>query len=401
MTSSGSDSLYWDPFDPALRDDPYPLWRRLRDVAPIWHNDRHDFWVLSRFADVEAAHRDVTTFSSAHGIVLDRMAPEPVESGMLILNDPPRHSLLRALVSRAFTPRRIAVLEERIRKLCRDLLEAQRGNEEFDYVQDFGAIVPPTVISMLLGVPDADQEHLRHKVDDLFSIEGDAGDVNDTVMNAAIEVHGYLSELLDERRRHPSDDMLTSLTQAEITDDGRPRPLSQDEAVDFAILIFTAGTETVARLLGWAGLVLAEHPDQRSDLTSDPGLIPGAIEELLRYEAPSPVQGRFTTRDVDLHGQTVPRGSKVALLTGSAGRDERKYEEPDRFDIRRHIELHLGFGYGIHFCLGATLARVEGRIALEETLAAFPEWQVDHDHAELLYTHTVRGYKRLPIRVAS
>jgi cytochrome P450 len=212
-------------------------------------------------------------------------------------------------------------------------------------------------------------------------------------------VHGYLSGLLDERRRHPGEDMLSSLTQAEITDGGRPRPLSHDEAIEFAILLFTAGTETVARLLGWTGFVLAAHPDQRSEMVADPGLIPGAIEELLRYEAPSPVQGRFTTRAVDLYGQTIPGGSKVALLTGSAGRDDRKYEAPDRFDIRRRIDLHLGFGYGIHFCLGATLARVEGRIALEETLAVFPEWEVDRDNAELLYTHTVRGYKRLPVRV--
>ena len=401
MTTPGADTLYWDPFEPALRDDPYPLWRRLRDEAPLWHNEQHDFWVLSRFADVEAAHRDVATFSSAHGITLDRMAPEPVDSGMIIFNDPPRHTLLRALVSRAFTPRRIAVLEERIRMLCRDLLEAQRDKEEFDYVQDFGAIVPPTVISMLLGIPDADQEHLRHRVDDLFHLEEGAGPVNDTVLHAAIEVHEYLSGLLDERRRHPADDMLSSLTQAEISDDGRSRPLSHEEAVEFAILLFTAGTETVARLLGWAGLVLGDFPDQRSELVADNGLIPGAVEELLRYEAPSPVQGRFTTGDVELHGEILPGGSKVALLTGSAGRDERKYTAPDRFDIRRRIDHHLGFGHGIHFCLGATLARVEGRIALEETLAVFPHWEVDRDDAELLYTHTVRGYKRLPVRVDS
>ncbi|HEY3723314.1 MAG TPA: cytochrome P450 [Acidimicrobiia bacterium] len=397
MTSSPADALYWDPFEPELRDDPYPLWRRLRDEAPVWHNERHDFWVLSRFADVEAAHRDVATYSSAHGILIDRMTAAPVESGMIIVNDPPRHTVLRALVSRAFTPRRIAILEERIRTLCRDLLEAQRGNNEFDYVQDFGAIVPPTVISMLLGIPDVDQETLRHQVDQLFHIED--GPVNDTAIHAAIELHEYLSRLLDERRLHPGDDMLSSLTQAEITDGGHPRPLSQDEAIEFAILLFTAGTETVARLLGWTGFVLAAHPHQRAEMVADPSLIPGAIEELLRYEAPSPVQGRFTTRDVDLYGQTIPGGSTVALLTGSAGRDDRKYEAPDRFDIRRRIELHLGFGYGIHFCLGATLARVEGRIALEETLAVFPEWEVDRANAELLYTHTVRGYKRLPIRV--
>jgi cytochrome P450 len=393
--------LYWDPFEPALRDDPYPVWRRLRDEAPLWHNERYDFWVLSRFADVEAAHRDAATFSSSHGITLDRMSPTPVDSGMIIANDPPRHTSLRALVSRAFTPRRIEALEPRIRTLCRDLLTAQKGKESFDYVEDFGAVVPPTVISMLLGIPESDQDHLRHTVDQLFHIEPEVGQANDTVMHAAIEIQAYLSELLDERRIRPRDDMFSALAQAEISDDQGDRPLTQSEAIDFGIMLFTAGTETVARLLGWTGLVLADHPDQRTKLVLDYTLIPAAIEELLRYEAPSPVQGRFTTRDVQLHDRTLPNGSKIALLTGSAARDERKYPNPDQFDITRRSDLHLAFGYGIHFCLGAALARLEGRIALEETLTAYPKWTVDRNRAEMLYTHTVRGYKRLPIDTSS
>lgn len=191
--------------------------------------------------------------------------------------------------------------------------------------------------------------------------------------------------------------MLTALVQAEIDDDGTPRRLSAEEAVDFGMILFVAGTETVARLIGWAGSVLDDHPDQRAELAADPSLIPNAVEELLRFEAPSPVNARRTTADVALHGETMPAGSKVVLLTGSAVRDERQYPDADRFDIHRKVELHLAFGYGIHFCLGAALARMEGRIALEETLRRFPRWTIDRDRAVPLYTSTVRGYQNLPM----
>ena len=194
--------------------------------------------------------------------------------------------------------------------------------------------------------------------------------------------------------------MLSDLVAAELTEpDGTHRRLTPQEATDFGILLVAAGTETVARLLGWAGAVLADHPDERAALASDPSLIPNAVEELLRFESPSPVQGRWTTASVELHGTTVPAGSKVLLLTGSAGRDERAFPDADRFDVRRHFDQHLSFGYGIHFCLGAALARLEGKVALEETLARFPEWDVDHDRSVFLFTSTVRGYSNLPISI--
>ncbi|HLG92611.1 MAG TPA: cytochrome P450, partial [Acidimicrobiales bacterium] len=198
----------------------------------------------------------------------------------------------------------------------------------------------------------------------------------------------------------PRDDLLTGLVQAEVAGpDGTTRRLTDEEAAGFANLLVSAGTETVARLLGWAAVVLAEHPDQRAELVADPSLIPGAVEELLRYEAPSPVQGRWTSREVELHGTTIPAGSKVLLLTGSAGRDERVYPDPDRFDIHRRFDQHVSFGIGPHFCLGAALARLEAKVALEETLARFPEWEVDHARAVRLHTSTVRGYKNVPIRL--
>jgi cytochrome P450 len=392
------DELYWDPFDEEIDTHPHPTWRRMRDAAPVYRNDRHDFWALSRYADVEAAHRDPATFSSAHGTVLEIMGPHMRSTGQIIFLDPPEHTTLRKLVSRAFTPRRVAQLEDEIRRICGTLLDAQADEPEFDYLQDFGARLPSMVISTLLGVPPADQERMRHVIDQVFHIEPGVGMINDVSATASIEVTTFLRHLIRRRQQEPRDDMLTGLAHAEITENGEPRRLTLDEAASFGILLFVAGTETVARLLGWTAVVLDRYPDQRQQLADDQSLIPGAVEELLRFEAPSPVQGRWTTADVDLHGVTIPAGSKVLLLTGSAGRDDRVYDDPDRFDIHREPRPHLSFGYGIHFCLGAALARMEGRVALEETLKRFPTWTVDHDRSTRLHTSTVRGYATVKVR---
>jgi cytochrome P450 len=396
----GAPDLYWDPFDTAIDTDPYECWRRLRDEAPVYRNDRYDFYALSRFADVEAASRDARSFSSAHGTVLELMSPTPGRSGMLIFMDPPDHTRMRSLVSRAFTPRRVTRLEDRIRELCNRFLDAALEQPSFDFVQDFAARLPAMVIASLFGVPEPDQEGLRKLIDTVFHIEEGVGMVNNTSLTAGIEIHGYICELLRDRTENPRDDMLTDLTVAEITEpDGSVRRLSIAEAADFAFLLISAGTETVARLLGWAAVLLDRHPDQRDVLIADPGLIGNAVEELLRYEAPSPVNGRWLTRDVELHGQVIPEGSKVLLLTGSAGRDEREYPDADRFDVRRQFDHHVSFGHGIHFCIGAALARLEGRVALEETLRRMPSWTVDIDHAVRLHTSTVRGWVNVPVGV--
>jgi cytochrome P450 len=390
--------IYWDPFDVEIDVDPHPVWRRLRDEHPLYRNERFDFWALSRFADVVAAHRDPRVYSSSHGTVLELMGPEPIATGQMIFLDPPAHTMLRTLVSRAFTPRRVAQLEDRIRGICTELLDPFVGTSGFDYVQDFGALLPSMVISALIGVPDEEREEVRRHIDQVFHIEPGVGMINDVSFMAQVTLHEYFMSLVHRRRAKPADDMVTALTQAEITtDDGTVRRLTDDEAVDFTNLLVSAGTETVARLLGWAGVLLAAHPDQRAELAADATLIPNAIEELLRYEAPSPVQGRWTTTDVEWYGTTVPAGSRVLLLTGSAGRDERKYPDADRFDVHRSFDTHVSFGYGIHFCIGASLARLESRIALEETLRRFPEWDVDHARAKRLHTSTVRGYAELPL----
>jgi cytochrome P450 len=391
--------LYWDPIDPALRDDPYPLWKRLRDDAPAYYNQKYDFWTLSRYHDIEAAHKDPVTYSHAHGTTLEMISPEPVETGIILWLDPPKHTTLRKLVSRAFTTHRVSMIEDRIRDVAAGLLDAQVGAGSFDYVQDFGAILPPTIISSLLGVPEADQERMRHVIDNLFHIEEGLGMVNEFAMAAHKELTEYLLGQFDERRKKPRDDMFTYLVEAEIEEDGQVRRLTDLELMDFGTMLFTAGTETVARHLGWIADVLEANPDQRVLLAGDFSLIPNAIEEILRFEPPSPINSRWLMSDVALHGHTIPAGSKVVLLTGSAGRDERKYANPDVLDIRRKIDLHLTFGYGIHFCLGAALARMEGRIGLEETLKRWPAWQVDREHAVMLYTSTVRGYQNLPLHI--
>jgi cytochrome P450 len=392
--------LYWDPFSPELRDDPYPLWKRLRDEAPLYYNDRHDFWVLSRFHDIERAHKDVDTFSSSHGTTLESMSREPMtDTGLIIALDPPRHTMLRRLVSRAFTSRRVSMLEDRIRAVCADLLDPHMGGGSFDYVQDFSAILPPTIISFLLGVPEQDQEKLRHLVDDVFAIdESGIGMTGEVSQNAILGLFEYLGDQFADRKVHPRHDMFTELLQAEITDEsGHVRRLTEQELVSFGILLFAAGSETVARHLGWAASVLPDYPDQRAELANDFSLIPNAVDEILRLEAPSPVQARWVTKNVTLYGVTLPANSRAVLVTGSAGRDERKYANPDVLDINRTVDLHLAFGYGVHFCLGAALARLESRIGLEETFKRWPEWQVNRDNAVLLYTSTVRGPLNLPI----
>lgn len=392
------EEIYWDPFDIDIDTNPYGTWRRLRDEAPLYRNERYDFWALSRFADVQAASADPKRFLSSRGTVLELMGSDLANTSMIIFMDPPDHDSLRALVSRAFTPRRVSALEERIRAVCASLLDPYVGSGSFDFVQDFGAQLPSTVISMLLGVPDSERKEVLHHIDTVFHIEPGVGMVNDTSIGAQIWLMEYITAKLAERRARPEDDLFTGLVQAEIRDEtGGTRRLTDMEAAAFANLLISAGTETVARLLGWAAVVLDRHPDQRAELAADRTLVPNAVEELLRYEAPSPVQGRWTSEPVELHGTVVPAESKVLLITGSAGRDERRYPDPERFDIHRDLGSHVSFGFGIHFCLGAALARLEGRIALEEVLARFPDWSVDHDRARRLHTSTVRGWKSVPV----
>lgn len=384
--------VYWDPIDIEIDTDPYGIWKRLRDEAPVYRNDKFGFYALSRYEDVERAHRQPQTYLSSHGTVMEIMSPEPMSTGLMIFQDPPSHTRLRSMVQRAFTPKRVAELEGHIRSICRELLAGWKPGESFDFVADFGAVLPSMVICELLGVPAADRAWTKQIIDTTFYLDPERGMINDVSFNAQIELHGYLSKLLEERRANPGDDLLSALLREELT---------HSECCDFATLLVSAGTETVAKLLGWAAVILAEHPEQRADLAANPELATNAVEELLRFEAPSPVQGRWTAHDIELHGTTIPKDSKVLLLTGSAGRDERKYPEAERFDVRRTFDHHVSFGFGIHFCIGASLARLEGRVALTEALAHAPAWEVDHDRAERVHTSTVRGWSSVPVMMSA
>jgi cytochrome P450 len=399
---------YYDPYDAEIDADPYPVWKRLRDEAPLYYNERYDFYALTRFADVLEASLEWQTYSSARGTVLemiDTAAPDAESAladaglGMIIFLDPPDHDDLRRIVSRAFTPRRVRTLETRARELCAAFLDPERDGDGFDYVEVLAAKIPTMVIGALLGIPDEDQDMLRKWIDAMMRLDDGDPKIAGEKLEAVGNIGPYIEQLVDQRRRTPKDDLLSEMLAADLErSDGSRRKLDHREVTAFFTLLEFAGSETTARLLGWMAVLFARHPEQRALLVRDQSLIPNAVEELLRYEPPSPIQARFVTRDAEWYGQKLPARSKVALLTGAAGRDEREYPDPDTFDVTRSFDRHVSLGFGVHYCLGAHLARLEARVAIEETLARFPTWDVDESEVELVHTSTVRGPAHVPIR---
>lgn len=391
--------VYYDPYDFEIDSDPYPVWKRLRDEAPIYYNEKYDFYAVSRFDDVRRCILDWQTYSSAKGTLLELIKADfEMPPGSIIFEDPPGHNLHRALLSRVFTPRKMNALEPKVRELCAACLDPLVGSSGFDLIADIGAEMPMRTIGMLLGIPEADQQAIRDQIDQSLRLDEGAMP-NVDLYSSAAQASGF-EEYIAWREQNPSDDLMTELLQAEYEDEeGDHRRLTRQEVLNYVNLLAAAGNETTTRLIGWAGKVLAEHPDQRRQLAEDRSLIPRAIEELLRYEPPSPVQARYVNRDVEHHGRVVPAGSVMLLLNASANRDERKFPDGDRFDIHRELDQHLSFGYGIHLCLGAALARLEGRVALDELLQRFPTWDVDWDNAKQARTSTVRGWERMPILV--
>jgi cytochrome P450 len=395
-TSTASD-VYYDPYDVEINSNPYPVFRRLREEAPLYYNEPHDFFALSRFADVERGLLDNKTFISGRGGIIELIRADiEMPSGVLIFEDPPAHTLHRRLMSRVFSPRRVAELEPQIRAFCARSLDPLVDAEEFDFIADLGAQMPMRVIGMLLGIPEDAQTAVRDQVDaNLRTEEGQPMEVSENFVPTDM-----FGEYIDWRAEHPSDDIMTELLQAEFEDEtGTTRRLTRDEILVYVSVIAGAGNETTGRLIGWTGKVLADHPDQRRELVEDRSLIPGAIEELLRFEPPAPHMARYVSQDIDLYGQTVPEGSIMMLLPGAANRDEQRFPDGDTFDIHRDQGKPLTFGHGIHLCLGAALARLEGRIALDEVLNRFPTWEVDLERAKLAPTSTVRGWESLPASI--
>jgi cytochrome P450 len=396
MTTTTGSGVYYDPYDVEIDADPYPVFRRLREEAPLYHNNKFDFYALSRFDDVERGLVDRETYISGRGAILELIKADiEMPPGVILFEDPPIHTMHRGLLSRVFTPKKMNALEPKIRELCAQSLDPLVGAGSFDFIRDLGAQMPMRVIGMLLGIPEQDQEAIRDRTD--AELRTKPGQPMKYSQDRFVTGEAF-AEYVDWRAEHPSDDLMTEMLHAEFEDEtGTTRRLTRDEVLTYVNVVAGAGNETTTRLIGWAGKVLADHPDQRRELAEDRSLVPNAIEELLRYEPPAPHVARYVSRDVTHYGRTVPEGSVMVFLVGAANRDERRHPDGDHFDIHRDVGQHLTFGYGIHFCLGAALARLEGRIALDEVLQRFPEWEVDADNARLSSTSTVRGWETLPV----
>lgn len=398
VTEQTLEPVYYDPYDQALVRDPYATYRRLREEAPLYYNEKYDFYALSRFDDCERGMGDWQTFNSGRGAIIELIkANITLPSGTLIFEDPPVHDIHRSLLVRVFTPRRVAALEPMIREFCARALDPLVGESRFDIIEHLGATMPSRVIGMLLGIPEQDQQAIRDSTDNrLRTRDGQQMKVKD----ASFAEGKLFEEYIDWRMKHPSDDLMTELLNAEFEDEtGTTRKLTRQEVLTYTNVVAGAGNETTTRLIGWMTSLLAQHPDQRAAIVNDFSLIPNAVEETLRYEPPGPHVARYVAKDVEIHGQTVPEGSVMLFLLGSASRDDRKFPDGDSYNIQRQTAQHMGFGYSVHYCMGAALARLEGRVALEEILTRFPTWDVDWDNAQLGETSTVRGWDKLPIVV--
>jgi len=386
----------YDPYVYQVHEDPYPIYRALRDQAPVYRNPTLDFWALSRHADVLAAFKDVETFSSRHGVSLDQdVFHADADATMSFLAmDPPRHTRMRALVSRGFTPRRVSELEPRIRAIAREHLDACREKSGCDFIADFAGKLPMDVISELLGVPVSDRGTLRTWADQVVHRDEGVRGLPPAAGEAALRMLQYFNGMIAESRRSPRDDLTGALLGAEIDGDR----LSDREIIGFLFLMIVAGNETTTKLLGNAVYWLSRNPDQREKVRRDPALIPLWVEETLRYDNSTQALARLVARDVELHGEKLRAGDKVVLLIGSANRDERAFPDPDRFDLLRNTQRSLAFGQGTHFCLGASLARLEGRVALEEVEARLPGWEIEPSGIQRVHSVNVRGFAALPIR---
>lgn len=389
--------VYYDPYDVNITANPYPTFARLREEAPLYYNERYDFWAISRYADVETALSDWETFSNSRSDILELIKSKfDMPPGVMMFEDPPTHTRLRGVMGRVFTPRRMAAIEDQIRRYCVKCLDPLVGSDGFDIIAELAAMMPMRVIGMLLGIPEEEQIEVRDANDaNLRTRPGAPMKVADP---DAIADGRIYADYVEWRAKNPSDDLMTALLNVEFEDEhGVTRKLTRKEVLHYTQVVAGAGNETTGRLIGWLAKVLAEHPDQRREIAQDRSLLNRAVDETLRFEPTGPHVGRYTLRDWEAYGTTVPAGSAVLLLFGAANRDPARYEDPDTFNIHRNNISHLTFGKGVHYCLGANLARLEGRVALDELLNRWPEWGIDYDSLKLAPTSTVRGWERLRI----
>jgi cytochrome P450 len=383
----------YNPFNHAMVDNAFEIYEQLRNEAPLYYNEEVGFWALSRYDDVVQAHLDVETFSSTKGVTIegiDAAAP------FLITKDPPEHAWHRKIVSRLFTPRRIAELEPFIRSTTSTLLENMRDQETSDLVGDFSFRMPLDVISELVGIPVEDRETV-HELSEGIARRDGAPVAPEEAFHASVQLIELLTGLVRERRKNLGDDVMSLLIRTEVVDDDGNAHSLGDEEIGFRFMeLAFAGHETVAKLIPNGVIALHRWPDQRRELVGDRSLLPNAVEEMLRWDPPSHYQGRWTLKPVEVHGTVIPEGQRVILITGSAVRDERKYPDPATYDLHRNIDRHVSFGHGRHLCLGAALARLELRVAFDELLDRFPEYTIDEGNAQRAYSGNVRGLATLP-----
>jgi cytochrome P450 len=401
MNAMSDVPVNWDPYNQSYFRDPYPAYRRLRENAPLYYNEEYNFYAVTHYDDCHRVLNDRDTFSSKHGNLLEYLNAKTVyPPGMFIYEDAPMHGMRRGLLTRVFTPKKMAALEPQIRAYCADTLDRFRDGGPFDFIEHLGAEMPMRVIGMLLGIPDGDLKEVQKLTDDRLRAE--PGKPMSTNREGRFDYSGTpFATYVDWRAKNPSDDLMTELMNAEFVDEtGETRTLTRQEILVYLNILSGAGNETTNRLIGWTAKTLADHPDQRRQIDEDRSLIPLAIEEVLRFEAPGHVAGRFTLRETEFHGVKVPAESTVLAILAAANRDESKFVDGETFNINRERVPHLTFGVGFHNCLGNALARVEGRIALDEVLTRFPEWDVHLDRASLSCTTAVRGWETLPATLA-
>jgi len=387
--------VVYDPYDWQVHEDPYPTYHALRDEEPAYYNERLDFWALSRHADVLEAFRDPVTYSNRSGVSLERSQIGDATSVMSFLAmDPPQHGRLRLLVSRGFTPRRVSALEPRIREIATHYIDSFIERGECEFIGEFAGKLPMDVVSEMLGVPEEDRDQLRTWADTVLHREPGVAEVPEAGMQAAARLLGYFAEHVGARHESPgADDLTEALIAAEVDGDR----LADRDIIAFLFLMVIAGNETTTKLLGNALYWISKHPEQRARVTADESRIPGWVEETLRFDPSSQLIARTATRAVELHDRKIPEGARVALLIGSANRDERVFARPDIYDIGRNTSQSLAFGQGTHFCLGASLARLEARVALEEIQRRLPRFEVGFEELVRVHSSNVRGFARMPI----
>jgi cytochrome P450 len=395
--------LVFDPFSEEFFADPYPTYRRMREEAPVYYSEEYDFYALTRHQDVAAAFKDYETYSSARGIELSmiKKGGVPPESRSMIFMDPPEHRRMRSLVNKVFTPRAITALKDTVTELIEHHL-AHVDTRQFDVVADFSALFPVEVISTVLGVPGEHRQQIRHWVDTSLHREPGQIEMDESNWEAVHQTGAFYYNLIQERRKQPQDDMISGLIAAEVERDSvGTTQLDDIEITGFATLLGGAGAETVTKLVGNAIVQFARNPDQWQRLLDDRSKVPAAVEEVLRFEAPTQYNVRYSLKDAHLHGVTIPAGSPVFLLGGSANRDSDAFTDADKFDIDRDRTeaQNLGFGYGVHSCLGAALARLESAVALEKLLDLMPRYEVIWDGCKRVSMTNVAGWSNVPVRV--